>query len=113
MLIRHPDLFYVSLKGERDSVFLREAYRNSHLIEKDQLLLIKEKLRSLVNVPRFPRRNASRRGDDGAKRTDEMQLMRMMDFMMTMMRMMMGILMKIGLMKTTMHHQILLMMLEV
>ncbi|KAI6702587.1 hypothetical protein NL676_011723 [Syzygium grande] len=73
MLIRHPDLFYVSLKGERDSVFLREAYRNSHLIEKDRLLLIKEKLRSLVNVPRFTRRNASRRGDDGAERTDDQE----------------------------------------
>lgn len=52
MLIRHPDLFYVSFKGDRDSVFLREAYHDSQLIEKDRLLLIKEKLRSLVNVPR-------------------------------------------------------------
>lgn len=58
MLIRHPDVFYVSLKGDRDSVFLREAYRDSHLIEKDRLLLIKEKLRSLVAVPRFPRRGS-------------------------------------------------------
>ena len=40
------------------------------MIEKDRLLLIKEKLRSLVNVPRFPRRNASRRGDDGVERTN-------------------------------------------
>ncbi|KAF8032469.1 hypothetical protein BT93_D1394 [Corymbia citriodora subsp. variegata] len=71
MLIRHPDLFYVSLKGERDSVFLREAYRDSHLIEKDRLLLIKEKLRSLVAVPRFRRRKASGRGDDGAERTTD------------------------------------------
>lgn len=63
MLIRHPDMFYVSLKGDRDSVFLREAYRDSHLIEKDRLLLIKEKLRSLVAVPRFPRRG-SRQIDD-------------------------------------------------
>lgn len=52
MLIRHPDMFYVSLKGERDSVFLRDAYRDSHLVEKNKLLLIKEKLRSLVAVPR-------------------------------------------------------------
>lgn len=56
MLIRHPDMFYVSLKGDRDSVFLREAYRDSHLIEKDRLLLIKEKIRSLVAVPRYPKR---------------------------------------------------------
>jgi len=69
MLIRHPDLFYVSLKGERDSIFLREAYSDSHLVEKDRLLNIKEKLRSLVMVPRFPRRGAPRTeaagGEDG------------------------------------------------
>ncbi|CAI9101118.1 OLC1v1038372C1 [Oldenlandia corymbosa var. corymbosa] len=63
MLIRHPDMFYVSLKGDRDSVFLREAYRDSQLIEKDRLLLIKEKLRALVNVPRFPRRGVPRKTD--------------------------------------------------
>ncbi|KAF6162474.1 hypothetical protein GIB67_026312 [Kingdonia uniflora] len=55
MLIRHPDIFYVSLKGERDSVFLREAYRDSQLIDKDRLLIIKEKLRAMVAVPRFRR----------------------------------------------------------
>ncbi|XP_068659744.1 protein WHAT'S THIS FACTOR 1 homolog, chloroplastic-like [Aristolochia californica] len=60
MLIRHPDMFYVSLKGERDSVFLRDAYHNSQLIEKDRLMLIKEKLRALATVPRFSRRNASK-----------------------------------------------------
>ncbi|XP_050223130.1 protein WHAT'S THIS FACTOR 1 homolog, chloroplastic [Mercurialis annua] len=61
MLIRHPDMFYVSLKGDRDSVFLREAYHHSQLIDKDRLLIIKEKLRSLVSVPRFPRRGAGKR----------------------------------------------------
>ncbi|KAF9614919.1 hypothetical protein IFM89_021349 [Coptis chinensis] len=55
MLIRHPDMFYVSLKGERDSVFLREAYRDSQLIDKDRLLIIKEKFRALVLVPRYRR----------------------------------------------------------
>ncbi|KAL1535976.1 pseudoprotein wtf element Wtf1 [Salvia divinorum] len=64
MLIRHPDMFYISLKGDRDSVFLREAYRDSVLLEKDKMLLIKEKLRALVNVPRFPKRNV-RRTDSG------------------------------------------------
>ncbi|XP_026441144.1 protein WHAT'S THIS FACTOR 1 homolog [Papaver somniferum] len=70
MLIRHPDMFYVSLKGERDSVFLREAYRDSQLIEKDRLLLIKEKLRSLVAVPRFTKRGG-RRVDKGDGDEDE------------------------------------------
>ncbi|XP_057720975.1 protein WHAT'S THIS FACTOR 1 homolog, chloroplastic [Arachis stenosperma] len=69
MLIRHPDMFYVSLKGDRDSVFLREGYRDSQLVDKDRLLLIKEKLRSLVNVPRFPKRGASRRVGDGMEDT--------------------------------------------
>lgn len=59
MLLRHPDMFYVSLKGERDSVFLREAYHDSQLKEKDRLLLIKEKLRMLVSIPRFGRRGIS------------------------------------------------------
>lgn len=65
MLIRHPDMFYVSLKGDRDSVFLREAYRDSQLLEKDKLLLLKEKMRALVAVPRFPRRFPQKAdGDD-------------------------------------------------
>ncbi|XP_004494808.1 protein WHAT'S THIS FACTOR 1 homolog, chloroplastic [Cicer arietinum] len=72
MLIRHPDMFYISLKGDRDSVFLREAYRNSELVDKDRLLLIKEKLRSLVNVPRFIKgRGAGRtRVGDGMEEND-------------------------------------------
>ncbi|XP_009757096.1 protein WHAT'S THIS FACTOR 1 homolog, chloroplastic-like [Nicotiana tabacum] len=66
MLIRHPDMFYVSLKGDRDSVFLREAYHDSHLIEKNRLLLIKEKLRSLVSVTRFNRRGTPQTDSDEA-----------------------------------------------
>jgi hypothetical protein len=72
MLIRHPDMFYISLKGDRDSVFLREAYRDSQLVDKDRLLLIKEKLRSLVDIPRFLKgRGAARtRIGDGMKEND-------------------------------------------
>ncbi|CAL9083374.1 unnamed protein product [Musa textilis] len=68
MLIRHPDMFYVSLKGDRDSVFLREAYRGSQLMEKDRMLLLKEKLRALVTVPRFPGRGAQK--SDEAEKAD-------------------------------------------
>ncbi|KAJ0052163.1 hypothetical protein Pint_00569 [Pistacia integerrima] len=71
MLIRHPDLFYVSLKGDRDSVFLREGYRDSQLIDKDRLLVIKEKFRALVSVPRFPRRNAPRTDDGSADEPED------------------------------------------
>ncbi|KAK8488365.1 hypothetical protein V6N11_072799 [Hibiscus sabdariffa] len=70
MIIRHPDMFYVSLKGDRDSVFLREAYRDSQLIDKDPLLLIKEKFRSLVAIPRFPKRGSLKKDDDGNDETD-------------------------------------------
>ncbi|XVF33190.1 hypothetical protein REPUB_Repub17cG0147200 [Reevesia pubescens] len=64
MIIRHPDMFYVSLKGDRDSAFLREAYRDSQLIDKDPLLLIKEKFRSLVAIPRFPKRGSLKKEAD-------------------------------------------------
>uniref|UniRef100_A0A0A9F5D7 PORR domain-containing protein n=1 Tax=Arundo donax TaxID=35708 RepID=A0A0A9F5D7_ARUDO len=60
MIIRHPDMFYVSFKGDRDSIFLREAYRDSQLVEKNKLVLLKEKMRALVAVPRFPRRGTAR-----------------------------------------------------
>ncbi|KAJ1264163.1 hypothetical protein BS78_09G241900 [Paspalum vaginatum] len=65
MIIRHPDMFYVSFKGDRDSVFLREAYKDSQLVEKNKLVLLKEKMRALVAVPRFPRRVATRIGEEG------------------------------------------------
>ena len=48
LLIRHPEMFYVSLKGTRDSVFLRDAYDNSELKEKDPLVLVKERMAELV-----------------------------------------------------------------
>lgn len=70
MLIRHPDMFYVSLKGDRDSVFLREAYQDSHLIEKNRLLLIKEKLRSLLSVTRFSRRTTPQTDSDETEKTE-------------------------------------------
>lgn len=59
MIIRHPELFYVSLKGDRDCVFLREAYNRSELIEKDPLVLVKERLGQLValNYRNFNKRN--------------------------------------------------------
>uniref|UniRef100_A0A0D9WJY7 PORR domain-containing protein n=1 Tax=Leersia perrieri TaxID=77586 RepID=A0A0D9WJY7_9ORYZ len=64
MIIRHPDMFYVSLKGDRDSVFLREAYKNSQLVDKSKLVLLKEKMRALVAVPRFPRKGVPGTGEE-------------------------------------------------
>ena len=59
---------HVSLKGDRDSVFLREA----QLLGKDKLLLLKEKTRALVAVPPFPRRfppktDVDSEGDEASK----------------------------------------------
>ncbi|KAF8407529.1 hypothetical protein HHK36_006663 [Tetracentron sinense] len=45
MLVRHPELFYVSVKGQRDSVFLTEGYDDKGgLLEKDELLVAKERV---------------------------------------------------------------------
>lgn len=49
MLVRHPELFYVSLKGHRDSVFLVEGYDDrGALLKKDETLVIKRRLMDLV-----------------------------------------------------------------
>ena len=59
MLIRHPEYFYVSRKGSRHTVFLREAFEEIHvsgnrkeygLIDKHPLVLVKEKLAALMEV---------------------------------------------------------------
>ncbi|KAF4366064.1 hypothetical protein G4B88_031433 [Cannabis sativa] len=48
MIIRHPELFYVSLKGHRDSVLLVEGFDdNGRLLEKDPSLDIREELMKL------------------------------------------------------------------
>lgn len=61
MLIRHPDYFYVSRKGSRDTVFLRGAFKKIDvggnrkeyaLIDKHPLVLVKEKFAALVGVER-------------------------------------------------------------
>lgn len=61
MLIRHPDYFYVSRKGSRDTVFLRGAFekidvggnrKEYALIDKHPLVLVKEKFAALVGVER-------------------------------------------------------------
>lgn len=57
MLVRHPELFYVSLKGQRDSVFLVEAYDdNGELMQKDEGHIIKDQLFDLVKQGKRIRR---------------------------------------------------------
>lgn len=67
MLIRHPELFYVSVKGLRDSVFLVEGYNDrGKLLEKDEMLVIKDQLMKLVREGKRmkrERRKAFAKGD--------------------------------------------------
>ncbi|GLT61007.1 hypothetical protein SLA2020_337430 [Shorea laevis] len=49
MIVRHPELFYVSLKGLRDSLLLVEAFDDKGvLLEKDDAVVIKNQLMQLA-----------------------------------------------------------------
>lgn len=63
MLVRHPDMFYISIKGQRDSVFLVEGYddRGKLVDRKDELLVAKEKLMELVREGKRMRRERRNR----------------------------------------------------
>ncbi|XP_018457584.1 protein WHAT'S THIS FACTOR 1 homolog, chloroplastic [Raphanus sativus] len=72
LIVRHPELFYVSVKGTRDSVFLVEAYNdNGDLLEKDETLVIRERLIDLVQEGKRIRRERRRRGSMGEYRKDD------------------------------------------
>ena len=69
MLIRHPEYFYVSRKGSRDTLFLRGAFEEIHvpgmrkeycLISKHPLVLVKAKFAALMKVS--PVDSKSKRG---------------------------------------------------
>ncbi|KAF8088019.1 hypothetical protein N665_0557s0019 [Sinapis alba] len=64
LIVRHPELFYVSVKGTRDSVFLVEAYNdNGDLLEKDETLVIRERLIDLVQEGKRIRRERRKKGE--------------------------------------------------
>ncbi|CAA7396134.1 unnamed protein product [Spirodela intermedia] len=68
LLVRHPEMFYVSLKGKRDSVFLVEGYddRGRLLVKDDDLSKVRERLAELVRegkMMRRRRRNSIAYGD--------------------------------------------------
>lgn len=66
MIIRHPELFYVSLKGLRDSVFLVEGFdENGKLLENDRTSFIKDQLMKLVSEAKRLRRERRKRGKYG------------------------------------------------
>ncbi|XP_020597966.1 protein ROOT PRIMORDIUM DEFECTIVE 1 [Phalaenopsis equestris] len=61
MLVRHPEMFYVSVKGTRDSVFLVEAYdEKGRLVVEDELRSVKERLAELVMEGKRMRRERRR-----------------------------------------------------
>ncbi|KAL1330742.1 hypothetical protein HN51_047995 [Arachis hypogaea] len=61
MIIRHPELFYVSLKGQRHSVFLVEGFgEKGELLEKDEILFLRNKWRDLVRESKRMRRERRR-----------------------------------------------------
>lgn len=61
MIIRHPELFYVSLKGQRDSVLLVEGFdEKGMLLERDKSLEIREKLMQLIREGKRMRRERRR-----------------------------------------------------
>lgn len=57
MIIRHPELFYVSLKGQRHSVFLVEGFgEKGDLLEKEEILSIQDKWMDLARESKRMRR---------------------------------------------------------
>ncbi|KAJ4700950.1 protein ROOT PRIMORDIUM DEFECTIVE 1-like [Melia azedarach] len=48
LLLKHPGIFYVSNKYQIYTVLLREAYNGSELIEKDPLVIVKDKFGELM-----------------------------------------------------------------
>lgn len=61
MLVRHPEMFYVSPKGARDSVFLVEAYDDKGLlVVEDELKSVKKRLAELVREGKMMRRERRR-----------------------------------------------------
>eukprot|EP01018_Ginkgo_biloba_P023917 Gb_23597 [translate_table: standard] len=48
MLLRHPAIFYVSNKNDIHTVVLRDGYFESELVEKDPLIIMKEKFGELM-----------------------------------------------------------------
>lgn len=57
MIVRHPELFYVSVKGLRDSVFLTEGYDDKgRLLKNDETSALKDQLMGLVRESKRMRR---------------------------------------------------------
>lgn len=71
MMVRHPEMFYVSVNGVRHSAFLVEAYDDKgKLVVEDELRPVKERLAELVREGKRMRRER-RRGVGYGEQDDE------------------------------------------
>ncbi|GAB2224286.1 hypothetical protein Droror1_Dr00005038 [Drosera rotundifolia] len=52
LFLDHPGIFYLSVKGKRHTVFLREAYERGHLIDPNPIYEARRKLLDLVILGR-------------------------------------------------------------
>lgn len=73
LLIRHPEHFYVSIKGSRDTVFLREAFEDVHVPGQRQEYVLKEKHPLVLNKEKFAALMETRRITRLIKTTDALQ----------------------------------------
>ncbi|KAE8038421.1 hypothetical protein FH972_010932 [Carpinus fangiana] len=48
LLLKHPGIFYISTKGNTQTVFLREAYCKGCLIEPNPIYIVRRKMLDLV-----------------------------------------------------------------
>ncbi|XP_042513398.1 protein WHAT'S THIS FACTOR 1 homolog, chloroplastic-like [Macadamia integrifolia] len=73
---RHSGIFYMSLKGGIKTAMLREAYRNSELVDRDPLLVIKDKFNELLAEGRLERAEQLRLRKEAVQKDMEMAAIR-------------------------------------
>lgn len=74
---RHSGIFYMSLKGNIKTAVLREAYKDSELIDRDPLLEIKDRFVQLLKKGRQERAKQLRVQREELKKDMEMMALRM------------------------------------
>lgn len=74
---RHSGIFYMSLKGNIKTAVLREAYKDSELIDRDPLLEIKDRFVQLLKEGRQERAKQLRVQREELKKDMEMMALRM------------------------------------
>ncbi|GLT42590.1 hypothetical protein SLA2020_165810 [Shorea laevis] len=73
---RHSGIFYMSLKGGIETAMLREAYKDGQLIDRDPLLVVKDKFVGLLEEGWWEREEQLKLRREEAKKDVEMTAMR-------------------------------------